>query len=107
MFYLLHHAKGALVLSADDRDQVVEWSRRQLGPLARKASVIESNRHEFEDMVERSGTGLLAEASKGCRPVMNITADLPQGGTSACQKEMVFSNAIMEQQRIAREAIWH
>ena len=107
MFYLLHHAKGALILSADDRGQVVEWSKRQLGPLAQRASVIESNRHEFEDMVERSGTGLLADALKGCRPVMNITADLRQGGTSTYQKEMVFSNAIMEQQEIAREAIWH
>lgn len=107
MFYLLHHAKGALILSADDRDQVVEWSKRQLGPQARKASVIESNHHDFENVVERSGTGLLADTSKGCRPVMNITADLPQGGKIGFQKEMEFSDAIIAQQKFAREAIWH
>jgi len=107
MLYLLHHSKGALVLSADDRDQVVEWSKRQLGPQARKASVIEPNPNAFDDMVERSGTGLLAETSKGCRPVMSITADLAQGRKSNYQEEIDFSTAIIEQHRFAREAIWH
>ena len=34
MYYLLHHSKGTLVFSAEDRMQVVEWGRRQLGKQA-------------------------------------------------------------------------
>jgi len=107
MLYLLHHSKGALILSADDRDQVVEWSKRQLGPLACKASVIETNPSMLAHWVERSGTGMLAETSKGCRPVMSITADLPTDRKSNYQEEIAVSNAIIEQQNFAREAIWH
>jgi len=107
MLYLLHHSKGALVLSADDRDQVVEWSKRQLGPHALRSSVIESSLKEFDGLVERSGTGMTANSNKGCRPVMSITADLAQCEKIHDREEIDFSNAIKEQQRFAREAIWH
>jgi len=107
MLYLLHHSKGALVLSADDREQVVKWSKRQLGHQAPKSSVIESNPDEHDDMVERSGTGMWAKSAKGCRPVASISADLTQCTKSNYQEQIVFSNALIEQQRFAREAIWH
>jgi hypothetical protein len=107
MFYLLHHAKGALILSADDRDQVVEWSKRQLGPHARQVSVIETNPKLLEEMVERSGTGMLAESIKGCRPVMSITADSPTGRKSDYQEKIDICNTLVERRKFAREAIWH
>ena len=106
MLYLLHHSKGALILSADDRDQVLEWSKRQLGPRACKTSVIE-HAYLVDGLVERSGTGLLATTSKGCRPVMSITADMTMGRKSNYQEEVAISNAIIEQQNFARVAIWH
>jgi hypothetical protein len=42
MLYILHHKKGALMLSAEDRNQVLRWSERQLGKEAGLVSVTES-----------------------------------------------------------------
>ena len=107
MLYLLHHSKGALILSADDRDQVVEWSKRQLGPQATKASVIETTSTLLDGLVERSGTGVLAGGLKGCRPVLSITADLPTCPKSDYQEENEIGNTVIEHQNFAREAVWH
>jgi hypothetical protein len=107
MYYLLHHSKGALILSADDRDQVVEWSKRQLGAQARTVSIIESDMSSIEGWVERSGTGLEAGTARGCRPMMSITADLPKGLKRLHQEEINLSKPLIKQQSIARERIWH
>ena len=74
MYYTLHHSKGSLMLSADDRHQVLAWSERQLGKHAGKVSIIESDFDDNENQIERTGTGLSAEGKSGCRPLAAFTA---------------------------------
>ena len=107
MYYLLHHSKGALVISAEDRDQVVEWSKRQLGQQANTASVIESDLSELDGGVERSGTGVQTETTIGCRPMMSITADLTQGLSNRHVEKRIISGFIADRRNSAREPVWH
>jgi len=89
MLYVLHHPKGALVLSADDRDQVLRWSERQLGSRAGLVSVLESDPMDGDDSVEKDGTGIRAMTARGCRPLVGIMANIAQDvpvehGSSKC-----------------------
>ena len=78
MLYLLHHKKGALVLSASDRDQVARWSERQLGKEAGLVSITEEFRKDTESFVEKDGTGIGTASDNGCRPVIGVLANLAQ-----------------------------
>jgi len=78
MLYVLHHPKGALVLSADDRDQVLRWSERQLGSRAGLVSVIEGDPMDGAPSVEKDGTGIRAMTARGCRPLIGIMANIAQ-----------------------------
>ena len=78
MIFVLHHKKGALKLSAEDRDQVLKWSERQLGKEAGLVSITEEIRKDAESSIERDGTGIGIGFDKGCRPVMGILANLAQ-----------------------------
>ena len=78
MFYILHHPKGTLMLSASDKEQVVRWGRRQLGTQARLASISEKDFSETDGFVEKSGTGITARNTEGCQPVMCIMANFIQ-----------------------------
>ena len=78
MFYILHHPKGTLMLSASDKEQVVKWSQRQLGAQARLASISEKSFSETTGFVEKSGTGITAMDTDGCQPVMCIMANFMQ-----------------------------
>jgi hypothetical protein len=78
MFYILHHPKGTLMLSASDKEQVVKWSQRQLGTQARLVSVSEKNFSKTDGFVEKSGTGITAKDTEGCQPVMCIMANFIQ-----------------------------
>ena len=78
MFYILHHPKGTLMLSASDKEQVVKWSQRQLGTQARLASISEKDFSETDGFVEKSGTGITAKDIEGCQPVMCIMANFIQ-----------------------------
>ena len=78
MLYVLHHKKGALMLSAEDRNQVLEWSERQLGKEAGLVSITESVCTEAAHSVERDGTGIGTGADIGCRPVMGVWSGLSQ-----------------------------
>ena len=78
MLYVLHHKKGALMLSAEDRDQVLRWSERQLGREAGLVSITESVCTEAAPSVERDGTGIGTGTDRGCRPVMGFWSDLSQ-----------------------------
>jgi hypothetical protein len=78
MFYILHHPKGTLMLSASDKEQVIRWSRRQLGTQARLASISEKDFSETDEFVEKSGTGITAKDAEGCQPVMCIMANYIQ-----------------------------
>ena len=78
MLYVLHHKKGALMLSADDRNQVVRWSERQLGKEAGLVSITENVCMDAASSVERDGTGIGTGTDRGCQPVMGIWSDLSQ-----------------------------
>ena len=75
MFYILHHPKGTLMLSAQDRDQVAKWCERQLGKNARLVSISEREFSENDGYVEKDGTGIRAMTPEGCQPVMSIMAN--------------------------------
>ena len=74
MIYILHHPKGALMLIAQNKNQVLKWSERQLGQQARLISVSEKDDSENNNFVEKGGTGITAREAEGCQPVMNIMA---------------------------------
>lgn len=78
MIYTLHHSTGTLLLSANDRGQVVEWARRQLGQRAENASITELPRTDAGDFVEKDGTGITAREAVGCHPVLSIMANIAQ-----------------------------
>ena len=58
MLFLLHHSTGALVLSAEDRKQVLLWSNRQLGRRGYLASVVELEEPATADWVEKSASDI-------------------------------------------------
>jgi hypothetical protein len=78
MLYVLHHKKGALMLSAGNRDQVLKWSERQMGKEAGLVSITESVCMEAAPSVEKDGTGIGTGADRGCRPVMGAWSNLSQ-----------------------------
>ena len=78
MLFVLHHKQGALMLSAQDRDQVLRWSERQLGNEAGLVSIAECVCTEAAPTVERDGTGIGTGTDRGCRPVLGIWSDLAQ-----------------------------
>lgn len=78
MIYVLHHSKGALMLSAEDREQVLKWSKRQLGSRAGIVSIFEGNPREADPLVERDGTGIKPRQAAGCHPVVSILANSVQ-----------------------------
>ena len=66
------------MLSAADRDQVLEWSRRQLGNQGRMVSVTDVIRMDAVKSVERDGTGIGYGDEEGCRPLIGVMASLSQ-----------------------------
>jgi hypothetical protein len=75
MYYILHHPKGTLMLSAQDKEQVRKWSERQLGTKARLVSISEEGSSKKDGFVEKGGTGIMAREAEGCQPVLSIMAD--------------------------------
>ena len=63
------------MLAAQDREQVLKWSQRQLGSSARLISISERGFAEQENFVEKSGTGITAREAEGCQPVLSIMAN--------------------------------
>ena len=91
MLFLLNHATGALVIHAEDRSQVLTWSRRQLGRQALLASVVELDEEAPVDWVEKSGTGIRGFAVHGCEAKLSFMADSIQGlegAGKACTESM-------------------
>jgi hypothetical protein len=78
MYFLLHHSTGALILAAEDRDQVVSWTARQLGLGARAASVLEMEENHSAGWVERSGTGVQKPSRGVCEAKLSFMADSVQ-----------------------------
>lgn len=63
------------MLEAQDKEQVLKWSERQLGVQARLVSVSEKDFLESEAFIEKGGTGITAREAEGCQPVMSIMAN--------------------------------
>jgi hypothetical protein len=78
MLYILHHSKGALMLSAGNRDQVFQWSQRQLGSRAGLVSVSDGACMEALNTVEKDGTGIGKGTDAACLPLMGMMANLAQ-----------------------------
>jgi len=87
------------MLSAQDRDQVLKWSLRQLGPQARLISISEKDFSEMDGFVERSGTGIAAREAEGCLPVMSIMADFIQNLRDA-EEDHTESDACLKGPRL-------
>jgi hypothetical protein len=83
MIYILHHPKGTLMMSAQDKNQVIKWSQRQLGAQARLISISEKDFSETDGFVEREGTGITATEAYGCQPLISIMATLVQNVSDA------------------------
>jgi hypothetical protein len=83
MIYILHHPKGTLMMSAQDKSQVMKWSQRQLGAQARLVSISEKDFSETDGFVERVGTGISTREVDGCQPLMSIMATYVQNVSDA------------------------
>jgi len=75
MYFLLHHSTGALVFDAEDRGQVLSWSKRQLGARAESVSVLELEDPIGDEWVEKSGTGIKTAKTTTCAPKLSFMAD--------------------------------
>lgn len=88
------------MLSAQDRDQVLQWSQRQLGTKARLISVSEKDYSEAGGLVEKDGTGITVRESDGCQPVLSIMANFMQN-VSEFDRDHVQSDACVNGPRTA------
>jgi hypothetical protein len=88
MIYILHHPKGTLLMSAQDKSQVMKWSQRQLGEQARLVSISEKDFSETDGFVEREGTGITAREAHGCQPLISIMATFVQNVSDAEESYM-------------------
>ena len=88
MIYILHHPKGTLMMSAQDKNQVVKWSQRQLGAQARLVSISEKDILETDNLVEREGTGITAREAHGCQPLISIMANFDQNLSDVDESHM-------------------
>lgn len=78
MLFVLHHKTGTLMLSAQNQEEVRNWSERQLGEEAKRVSIIEGNCMDAGPSVEKDGTGIGTGTDRGCQPVMGFWSDLTQ-----------------------------
>jgi hypothetical protein len=107
MIYVLHHSKGILMLSAEDRAQVTRWSERQLGNRAGTVFIMEGALTEEGPSVEKDGTGIKARQADGCFPVVSIMANtaqdvLEEQGCSECHEDARLNFRIN-----MKEPTWH
>ena len=106
MLYLLHHSKGTLILSANDRQQVVAWSKRQLGQAVNR-SVTESDFSDIESAVERSGTGVKANSLQGCKPMLSPMANSATSITKWRKDNAWDLESSNDFNIVTRVAVWH
>ncbi|MGK2925114.1 MAG: hypothetical protein ACSLE2_05785 [Lysobacterales bacterium] len=107
MIYVLHHSKGILMLSAEDRAQVIRWSERQLGNRAGTVFITEGTLTDEGPSVEKDGTGIKARQADGCFPVLRIIASTAQDvlgeqGCSGCDED-----ARLNSRMNMKEPTWH
>jgi len=76
------------MMSAQDKNQVIKWSQRQLGAQARLISISEKDILETDNLVEREGTGITAREANGCQPLISIMANFDQNLSDADESHM-------------------
>ena len=76
------------MMSAQDKNQVIKWSQRQLGAQARLVSISEKDFSETDGFVEREGTGIAAREAYGCQPLISIMATFVQNVSDAEESHM-------------------
>jgi hypothetical protein len=97
MIYILHHPNGTLMLAAQDKNQVLEWSKQQLGKKARLVSISEKDVSEAVGFVEKEGTGITAREAERCQPLNIIMANCAhqesatQGSKSECNGNVGYA----------------
>jgi hypothetical protein len=106
MIYILHHSKGSLLLSADDREQVMRWSERQLGRRAGIVSVTERDCMDAAHSVEKDGTGITAMEASECHPIMGIMADCAQDVQGEHGRSAGHGERLSAHLRV-KEPTWH
>ena len=107
MLFILHHSKGALMLSAGEREQVLRWSERQLGKKAGLISITEGICTEAVNAVERDGTGIGLGSDIGCQPVMGMMANMAQDVPREQGSSDRYFSAVTEPRPEARSPTWH
>jgi len=100
MFYILHHPKGTLMISAQNKDQVRKWSQRQLGTQARLVSIFEKDNLEIDGLIEKGGTGIKAVDQETCQPVMCIMANFVQNMSDISQADHIESDNHVNSSRL-------
>jgi len=71
------------MLNAQDKNQVLKWSQRQLGTKARLVSISEQAFSDVDGFVEKDGTGIKAREAEGCQPLISIMANFVQNVSDA------------------------
>jgi len=61
---------------AQNKNEVMKWSARQLGSKARLISISERDYSDSTQSVEKGGTGIKAREADGCQPIMGIMANV-------------------------------
>ncbi len=107
MLYILHHSNGALMLSARNRDQVLQWGRRQLGSRAGLVSVSDGICMDALNTVEKDGTGIGMGDDAACQPLMGVMASLAQEVPGEQGSSESRSALAMEARSGVQRPTWH
>ena len=75
-------------MSAQNKNQVMQWSKRQLGAQARLVSVSEKDSSATDSFIEREGTGITTGEAYGCQPLISIMATFVQNVSDASESHM-------------------
>ena len=76
------------MMSAQDKNQVMKWSQRQLGAQARLISVSEKDFFKTNSFIEKEGTGITAREAYGCQPLISIMATFVQNVSDTEESHM-------------------
>ena len=95
------------MLSAQDRDQVLKWSQRQLGSHAKLVSISERDISETDGFIEKGGTGITAREADGCQPVLSIMANLVQYALDAEEDHTESDTCVKDPQWTGRMPTFH
>lgn len=95
------------MLSAEDREQALKWSERQLGNRAGNVSITERDCMDVDSLVEKDGTGIKSRQAEGCHQVLGIMANsaqdvLGEHGRSGCHEDLRINSGMN-----IKEPTWH